>query len=352
MDLLGTVVDPFRPDFHLAKLEGDAVFMYALDDEIDGSILLDRVEASYFAFQRRLLTIVQASACECDACIRIPDLDLKVVVHHGSIIRHEVLGSQELVGSDVIVVHRLLKNRIVEDLGISAYALLTDACLAATRLEAGELGMIRYEDDFEGVGTVGGWVHDLGEAWRAARERERIRVGPDTALWSTEGLIPGVPASAMWEWITSPARKRRWETSFDDVIEYPGDGGRRGPGTETHCVHGENLIKNSVLDWRPPHYVTNYGEFPDGTPYIVTDEVVEGEGGTIVRKSIRAPTDETRPALQAALEMMAPAIEGWIRTLVDLAAEEYGSRESIGEPELPRADESARLASTVRDDDR
>jgi hypothetical protein len=50
----------------------------------------------------------------CDAYARIPDLDLKFVVHHGSAIYQEVAGHQELLGSDVIVVHRLLKNDVVE----------------------------------------------------------------------------------------------------------------------------------------------------------------------------------------------------------------------------------------------
>lgn len=351
MDLLSTVVEPLRPDFHLAKLEGDAVFMYAPVDSIDGSILLDRIETCYFDFQRRLLTITQATTCECDACIRIPELDLKIVVHHGSIIRHEVLGSQELVGTDVIVVHRLLKNRIVEDLGISAYALLTDACLEATSLDAARLGMLRYEDSFDGIGTVGGWVHDLALAWQDEHDRQRTYVRPDGAVWTDQGLVPGVPVSLVWEWLTMPSRRLQWEVGFDDIVEFLPEGGRRGPGTETHCAHGENLIKNAVLDWRPPRYVTNYGEFPDGTPYIVTDEAVEDERGVIVRKSLRAPTDETRPALELILEVMRPSMETMIPTLIELVTQDHASRPSVDEPEIPTPDTEARLADAVQSPD-
>jgi len=40
-DLVGTIVTALRPTFRLAKLEGDAAFMYAPVDKVDGSLLLD-----------------------------------------------------------------------------------------------------------------------------------------------------------------------------------------------------------------------------------------------------------------------------------------------------------------------
>jgi len=61
-DLPGTVVTVFRPTFTLSELDGDAVFVYRIDETVDGSVLLDRVEGAYFAFQQRLISIRQASA--------------------------------------------------------------------------------------------------------------------------------------------------------------------------------------------------------------------------------------------------------------------------------------------------
>jgi hypothetical protein len=78
-DLVTTVVTALRPTFRLAKLEGDAAFVYALTPEVDGSILLDTVEGCYFAFRQRVFSIRQASTCNCSACERIPNLDLKIV---------------------------------------------------------------------------------------------------------------------------------------------------------------------------------------------------------------------------------------------------------------------------------
>src|SRR6476646_6600529 len=126
-DLMGTVVTAFRPTFKLAKLEGDAAFVYTIAVAIDAAQLQDTIERCYFAFRRRLRDIRQSSACECNACILVPNLDLKVVAHHGQVIRQRIASSEELVGSDVVVVHRLLKNHVEEATGFSAYALYSAA---------------------------------------------------------------------------------------------------------------------------------------------------------------------------------------------------------------------------------
>jgi class 3 adenylate cyclase len=112
-DLVGTVVTALRPTFRLAKLEGDAAFTFAPADRVDGSLLLDTIERCYFGFRRRRRDVRQATSCECNACVRIPDLNLKFVVHVGPVARQRMMGLEELVGSDVIVVHRLLKNTVV-----------------------------------------------------------------------------------------------------------------------------------------------------------------------------------------------------------------------------------------------
>jgi hypothetical protein len=111
-DLIGAVVSALRPDFRLAKLEGDAAFTFMAVEKLDGSMLLDTIERCYFGFRRRRRDVRQATTCECNACSRIPDLDLKFVVHHGGAIMQKVAGRQELLGSDVIVVHRLLKKGV------------------------------------------------------------------------------------------------------------------------------------------------------------------------------------------------------------------------------------------------
>jgi hypothetical protein len=93
-DLIGAVVSALRPSFRLAKLEGDAAFTSMTAETVDGSMLLDTIERCYFGFRRRRRDVRQATSCDCDACVRIPDLDQKFVVHHGAAIAQRVAGRQ------------------------------------------------------------------------------------------------------------------------------------------------------------------------------------------------------------------------------------------------------------------
>jgi hypothetical protein len=128
-DFMNTVVKCLRPPFRLAKFEGDAAFVYAVAEKIDGSLLQDTIEAAYFKFRRRLRDVKQASTCECKACVAMSDLDFKFVVHHGQMVKQKMGGREELAGRDVILVHRLLKNTVSEKVGSRAYVLYSDACI-------------------------------------------------------------------------------------------------------------------------------------------------------------------------------------------------------------------------------
>jgi hypothetical protein len=92
-------------------------------DTVDGPALQDLILGCYFALQRRIRDIRRASTCECNACSRIPGLGLKFVAHHGAVVRQRMAGQEELVGTDVVVVDRALKDRVGEELGVPAYAL-------------------------------------------------------------------------------------------------------------------------------------------------------------------------------------------------------------------------------------
>ena len=94
-DIMDTLVRALRPPFRLAKFEGDAAFVYALADKIDGALVQDLIEQAYFAFRKRLRSIKQATSCECQACSRMQDLDVKFVVHYGEFIRQKMAGRED-----------------------------------------------------------------------------------------------------------------------------------------------------------------------------------------------------------------------------------------------------------------
>ncbi|HYM83112.1 MAG TPA: DUF2652 domain-containing protein, partial [Candidatus Dormibacteraeota bacterium] len=282
-------------------------FVYALTERLDASSLLDSIEATYFAFRRRLRDIRQATTCTCNACRLIPALDLKVVAHHGVVIRQRVAGREELVGSDVVLVHRLLKNDVAESGGPAAYALLTAACLEAAGVDPDRLGVVEHLESFEGVGEVRAFVHDLGAAWERELAATRVVVSLKDALVVTRRLPVEPPVA--WEYVTAPSERTRWQQGVTAVVEDLPDGsGRRGVGTTNHCMHGEAAVVEEVLDWRPFEYLTVRSTLPyPGAPKVRTTITLDAvDDGTDVSFRVE------RPRSAKLREAMAPVAEGYV----------------------------------------
>lgn len=128
-DLMGTIVSALRPGFRLAKLEGDAVFVYSptADGMPHGDAVLACMVQCYAGFRTRLAEAQSLWQCTCDACARVTALDLKFVIHAGPFVIHTMGGNPELIGAEVVMVHRLLKNHATDLVGTRPYALITDA---------------------------------------------------------------------------------------------------------------------------------------------------------------------------------------------------------------------------------
>jgi uncharacterized protein YndB with AHSA1/START domain len=344
-DLVGAVVSALRPNFRLAKLEGDAAFTWMPGERIDGSMLLDTIERCYFGFRRRRRDIRQATSCDCNACTRIPDLDLKFVVHHGQAIVQKVAGRAELLGSDVIVVHRLLKNEIVERLGVPAYAFLSGACVDATDLNPAALGLRQHVETYERIGDVNGWVLDLERRWGEEEARARVWVTPEEAVLDL-AIETGVPPQIAWEFLTKPGQRMAWQPWVTEVTIKGANGGRRGPGSSNHCMHGPDAVVEEILDWRPYDYVTDRTilDTPEGPVKVLhTIELEPVPNGTVIHLRFTAPRTKREQAQMAHIgPAYAAALESGIPRLQELLAAELAARgaDSGPEPELavPRPD--------------
>jgi hypothetical protein len=338
-DLMGTIVSALRPGFQLAKLEGDAAFMYVVTEKIDGSLLLDTIERCYFGFRRRRRDVRQATSCKCNACVHIPDLNLKFVVHHGEILRQQVADSPELLGSDVILVHRLLKNDVVASTGIEAYSLFSQPCVDAMDVEVAELGMVTSSETYEHIGTVRVWIHDLGRRWQEEEARTRVIVDEDQAVFRWD-IPTSAPPQIAWEFITTPGRRLTWTPGMTRV-ECVAPGNRRGVGAVNHCMHGKNASVEELLDWRPYDYFTIRNTIP--TPigpvgFLQTTEFEPTPDGTIVRmRAAPPPTLRERIVLKLTMRMFA----GQLRAAEAALAERIGAelerrdRDAVEEPALP-----------------
>jgi hypothetical protein len=223
-------------------------------------MLLDTIEQTYFAFRSRVRDIRHATTCDCKACERIPSLDLKFLVHHGRFVRQQVASGEELTGTDVVLVHRLLKNSVAEQLDLRGYAFYTEDCIDALAVEPGPMALQPHRERYEDVGEVAGYVEDLEARWQFEDERRRVYVVPADAELDARRVLPA-PVPVVWEFVTAPQKRQLWGLDVVSIDE-EASGGRRGVGTTTHCVHGQGTIVEEILDWRPFRYFTHRRVMP------------------------------------------------------------------------------------------
>ncbi len=252
-NLIGCIVDHMPEPLRVVKLEGDAAFAYALGATLpNAERLVELVEACYVGFRDRIDDITRQTTCKCAACANVGTLDLKFVAHFGEFVVQRRSGGEDLVGKDVVITHRLLKNRVTEQLGISAYLLLTGA-LVARMPNPPQLRF--FSESYDAIGTVDGMVEDLEPVVASRRQARRVVVTPDEADFEVE-IHMAAARAICWDWYTTPERMVRFEPGMTGASAVPNEKGRTGIGSELHCAHGAGLAVNHILDWKPFDYFT------------------------------------------------------------------------------------------------
>jgi uncharacterized protein DUF2652 len=156
-ELLEVVIRSLVPPLEVQEVEGDAVF--AFGRVVPPAALLPILEDAFSAFRARRRDLAADESCSCRACRSVSSLDLKIVAHHGAFLRQMVGGRRQLAGADVILVHRLLKNRLARR---SAYLLLTEAALSCMDIAPTSAGLVAAIERYEHLGEVRCFVAEPG----------------------------------------------------------------------------------------------------------------------------------------------------------------------------------------------
>jgi hypothetical protein len=172
--LLDAVIDA-APALDLIEIEGDAVFLAAPADERSPALALASALDMHRAFHAEQRRIVR-NLCPCDGCNRAGELTLKFVAHVGAVAEQRLRDRRSLVGPDVILVHRLLKNSVP----------VPEYVLFPTETYRGGDAVV-LEEELEGLGRVEACFVDLAQRAEALPPPEGLttRVGETVRVLGT-----------------------------------------------------------------------------------------------------------------------------------------------------------------------
>jgi Protein of unknown function (DUF2652) len=263
-DILTGLMEVITNNVHLplkiSNFQGDAVLMYADADKIIlGQTLVHQIETIYFEFTKYLKNMAFNTTCDCKACHNIPNLDLKFFIHYGKYAIQKIHGREELSGTDVILIHRLMKNDVVEKTGVKAYALFTEIAIQNLNITDYSDTFISHEEVVEKIGTINIKVYSLHDLWKKELQREENKVVIDTEdEWiRVEQELP-VPPNQAWDYITNASLKKDWMNLKSISLENKKN--KYDVGSSYHCVHDSGEFSYEIVDWRPFNYITFYGE--------------------------------------------------------------------------------------------
>ncbi len=190
-ELIHAIVREIALPLEIAKLEGDAVFLFCRKSPDALQWMSMRAEISrslltfFYLFQKRLQELSQSNHCTCQACSHIEKLALKIIVHSGEALFHRVLHFEELAGVDVIIVHRLLKNSVPA----GQYLLLTES--AMRELQFPETVTFKPgSETYEDIGRLTTAYHDFDlQPFTGGAAETKTFGARYTQAWQTFGKL-------------------------------------------------------------------------------------------------------------------------------------------------------------------
>ena len=287
--------------FIISGFRGDAIFMYVPETSfVQSQSFLEALENFYIVFADTLQQMQYSTTCTCRACKNMSMLDLKMCIHYGEYLIQKLGDREELLGADVIVPHRMLKNHVIEQTGIKSYALFSD--VAANKLDLLEYcgKVIPHVESYEHIGEVPMCVHDLSSVWEREQAKRRKFVSPEEAWIKFEADLP-FPAPLIWEYLTTPALEAGF-LGYDFAERIDQLGGRVREDAQFHCAHGDLHVQNKVVDWKPFEFYTVL-QSVNALEYFHTRRLVPTKEGSrlcvYASKPLQDVSEEVRSYIQA-----------------------------------------------------
>jgi len=162
------------------------------------------------------------------------------------IAQQELGGQAELVGTDVTLVHRLMKNRVKEKTGITAYTLYTDAAIQTLGVEGITETMTPHVETYDHLEDVQLWVQDMHPMWERRRDENRV----DMVALVTVDVEVGLPPEVVWDYLSQPSY-RSVIVGAERVSLKNRKAGRIGPESQFQCFHGKHSLRQVIVEWTP-----------------------------------------------------------------------------------------------------
>ncbi|MCD4663678.1 MAG: DUF2652 domain-containing protein [Bacteroidales bacterium] len=244
-ELLELIIDSDDLGLSVSEVEGDAILFYK-DHIPEVKDILQQSEKTFINFQNYLLHYETERICRCGACETASKLSLKFIVHSGHVQRIKIKEHTKLHGPDVILAHRLLKNKIVQN----EYVLFTDNfknALSNTSLAQHFIWMQLMEGFAESEnGEKIKYSYILPqELFKFVKKPEKITIPELSPRNLKLEVVINKSVDNVYDIFTNLSRKMEWDDNIRDII--PRDDKINQAGSVHTCVIDDGPLDIQAL---------------------------------------------------------------------------------------------------------
>lgn len=279
-ELLEIIINSNNLDLKISEIEGDAILFYKNDSIPQPNDIIQLSKEMFLRFHSHLKDIEKKNVCQCGACRTASNLSLKFITHLGELKEVNVNKFNKLIGSDLILAHRLLKNNIDSH----EYLLMSDKyfenfSLSSTDLEQW-IKIKPNKDEFDNFGEVYSKYIDFSPLLdklsdyindskiKQTERKPDIKINIDapillvhealTDINAKYNFVPGIKK------IVTKDKINRVDTSHTCVFE----------NLEIHFVTKKNSVQNKSI------FYSEEAQFTNGLKFIADYQLQDLEGKT------------------------------------------------------------------------
>ncbi len=263
-ELLELLIDADTLGLTVAEIEGDAILFYKYEDVPPVEALFDQAREMFTRFHAHLKQYETRRICQCGACTTAHKLTLKIVAHSGPVEFLEVKNFRKPYGSDLILVHLLLKN----DIPSSEYLLLTDqVCGPPNTTPQPNWGEVaRGSNEYRDVGLIPYKYVSLAPLHAEVPEPQPLAPFALTNNPIVLETTVNRSVDAVYDLASTLAYRTRFNTEVDDFLYEPDRVNRMG--TRHQCIVNGKVLDFETIAADFGEDVIVYGERPENPPLV------------------------------------------------------------------------------------
>ncbi len=248
-ELLEIIINANEINLELMEIEGDAVFFYRFGKTPGVHEIIQQSKNIFKKFHGHLLKYESQRICQCGACSTAGNLTLKFIIHKGIASSFRIGEHFKLMGKEIIILHRLLKNKIPEN----SYLLFTESLFTIFNddyLKSKQLATTHYSEEFDDVLInykyipIDLWLQEIEPVGNGTHDLPTHFISALSVSKPIEA-----PATEVFTYITNLSNRAQWMegTKSIEIIS-------REKINQLDTVHNCILSDNSVLRFRSNEY--------------------------------------------------------------------------------------------------